>query len=156
MYEQITILGNLGRAPEMRYTPQGTAVSTFQVATSRKWLDAQGDLHEETKWWRVSTFGKQAENCNQYLDKGSKVLVTGELVADPKTGGPRVYTRKDGTAGAAFELRANNVRFLGRPANAAQNNDDGSEYVPRVNSTMEHGDAEMQHGGAMSEENLPF
>lgn len=156
MFEQVFIIGNLGRAPEMRYTPQGTAVTSFPVATSRKWTDAQGELREETTWFRVSTFGKQAEICNQYLDKGSKVLITGELACDPKTGGPRVYTRKDGTAGAAFELRATNVRFLGRSANAAQNNDDGSEYVPRANNTLESGDAEMQHGGGMVEENLPF
>lgn len=156
MYEQITIIGNLGRAPEMRYTPQGTSVTQMSIATTHKWTDAAGELREETKWWRVSTFGKQAENCNQYLDKGSKVLVAGELVCDPKTGGPRVYTRKDGTSGAAFELRANTVRFLGRPANAPQSGSpDGSEYVPHTNNTLETGDAEMQHGG-MSEENLPF
>ena len=124
MYQRLVLVGNLGRDPEMRYTPNGTPITNFSMATSRKWTDASGQIKEETAWFRISVFGKQAEICNQYLAKGRKVLVEGTLVVDEKTGGPRVYTRKDGTAGASFEVRATTVRFLstkgeGEPAGGA-------------------------------------
>ena len=112
MYQRLVLVGNLGRDPEMRYTPNGTPITNFSMATSRKWTDASGQIKEETAWFRISVFGKQAEICNQYLAKGRKVLVEGELIVDEKTGGPRVYTRKDGTAAASFEVRAGTVRFL--------------------------------------------
>ena len=112
MYQRLVLVGNLGRDPEMRYTPNGTPITTFPMATSRKWTDASGQAKEETAWFRISVFGKQAETCNQYLSKGKRVLVEGELTVDEKTGGPRVYTRKDGTAGASFEVRGTMVRFL--------------------------------------------
>jgi single-strand DNA-binding protein len=144
MYQRLVLVGNLGRDPEMRYTPNGTAVTTFPVATSRRWTDASGQLKEETAWFRVSVFGKQAEVCNQYLAKGRKVLVEGELVVDEKTGGPRVYTRKDGTAGASFEVRGNTVRFL----------------TPKGESEAGAGAAGISpvptDAGSMSEDDLPF
>lgn len=150
MYQKLVIVGNLGRDPEMRYTPQGNPVTQMSVATSRKWTDAAGTLKEETAWFRVSVWGKQAETCNQYLAKGSRVLVEGELVVDEKTGGPRVYTRKDGTTGAAFEMRGSVVRFLSR----ANENGQGGDLVPHVqNNTLEPGDREL---GGMTEEELPF
>ena len=113
MYQKIIIVGNLGRDPEMRYTPQGTPVTNLSVATNRKWTSADGTPGEETIWFRVSVWGKQAETCNQYLSKGRQVLVEGRLRPDPATGGPRVWTRQDGTPGASFEITALNVRFLG-------------------------------------------
>ncbi len=112
MYQRLVLVGNLGRDPEMRYTPNGTPITNFPMATSRKWTDAQGQVKEETAWFRIAVYGKQAEICNQYLAKGRKVLVEGTLIVDEKTGGPRVYTRKDGSAGASFEVRASTVRFL--------------------------------------------
>lgn len=111
MYQRLVIVGNLGRDPEMRYTPQGTAVTTLNVATSRKYKNSADVLKEETLWFRVSVWGKQAETVNQYLAKGSKVLVEGELTAD-ESGNPRVWTDKDGKPRASFEMRAINVRFL--------------------------------------------
>jgi single-strand DNA-binding protein len=112
MYHTIIIVGNLGRDPEMRYTPSGQAVTNFNVATNRQYTDSNGQQVKETIWFRVSTWGKQAETCNQYLKKGNKVLVEGRLVPDQATGGPRVWTRQDGTASASFEISANTVRFL--------------------------------------------
>jgi single-strand DNA-binding protein len=113
MYQKITIVGNLGRDPEMRYTPQGTPVTNFSVATTYKWTSADGTPIEETTWFRVSAWGRMAEVCNEYLSKGRQVLVEGRLRPDPQTGGPRVWTRQDGTAGASFEVHANTVKFLG-------------------------------------------
>lgn len=112
MYQQITIVGYLGRDPEMRFTPSGAAVTSFSVATSRSYTTNAGQKVDETTWFRVSVWGAQAESCNQYLKKGSPVLVVGRLRPDPQTGGPNVYTRNDGTPGASFEINAQNVRFL--------------------------------------------
>jgi single-strand DNA-binding protein len=112
MYHTIIIVGNLGKDPEMRYIPSGQAVTSFNVASNRQWTDSNGQQVKETIWFRVSAWGKQAETCNQYLKKGSKVLVEGRLTPDPSTGGPRIYNRQDGTSGASFEVTANTVRFL--------------------------------------------
>lgn len=112
MYHTILLVGNLGRDPEMRYTPSGQAVTSFNVATNRQYTGADGNQVKETTWFRVSTWGKQAETCNQYLKKGSKVLVEGRLNPDSATGGPRIWTRQDGSSGASFEVTANTVRFL--------------------------------------------
>jgi single-strand DNA-binding protein len=112
MYQSLTIVGNVGRDPEMRYTPTGAAVTSFSVATSRQYSNSAGETVKETAWFRVTVWGKQAETCNQYVKKGSKVLVEGRLTADPATGGPKVWTGKEGRPGASFEVTANTVRFL--------------------------------------------
>jgi single-strand DNA-binding protein len=112
MYQTIIIVGNLGKDPEMRYLPSGQAVTSFSVATNRQYTGQDGQPVKETTWFRVSVWGKQAESCNQYLKKGNKVLVEGRLTADPNTGGPKIWTRQDGTAASSFEVFANTVRFL--------------------------------------------
>ena len=112
MYQKIIVAGNLGRDPEMRYTPSGQAVTNFSMATNRQYTASDGQLVKETTWFRISAWGRLAETCNQYLRRGSKVLVEGRLNADPQSGGPRVYTRQDGTTGASFEITAETVRFL--------------------------------------------
>jgi single-strand DNA-binding protein len=96
----------------MRYLPSGEPVTTFSVATDRAWNDKNGQRQKETTWFRITVFGKQAEIVNQYLSKGRMVLVEGRLRPDPKTGGPAIYQRQDGTAGASFEVIANTIRFL--------------------------------------------
>ena len=112
MFHTIIVVGNVGRDPEMRYTPSGQAVTSFSVATSRQYTAANGQKVKETIWFRISAWGKQAEICNNYLHKGSRVLVEGRLVADPSSGGPRIWNRSDGTPGASFEISASTVRFL--------------------------------------------
>ena len=112
MYHTIILVGNLGRDPEMRYTPSGQAVTNFSVATNRQYTGSDGQLVKETIWFRVSTWGKAAENCSQFLKRGSKVLVEGRLVPDASTGGPRIWNRQDGTPSASFEVNAQTVRFL--------------------------------------------
>jgi len=107
MYQNTVVVGHLGRDPEMRYTPSGTPVTNFSIATTRKWTNAEGQPQEKTTWFRVSVFGKQAEACNQYLTKGRLVLVAGDIDVsawtDKATSEPR----------AKLELRARTVRFLG-------------------------------------------
>jgi single-strand DNA-binding protein len=120
MYQRIIIVGNLGGDPEMRYMPDGTAVTNFSVATNRRWTDgATGEPREETTWFRVSVWRKQAETANQYLTRGSRVLVEGRLRPDAQTGGPRTYTRQDGTVGASYEITADVVRFMSTRAEDA-------------------------------------
>ena len=112
MYHKIIIAGYLGKDPEMRYTQDGTAVTNFSVATSRKWNRADGTQVDETVWFRVTAWRRQAEVCNQYLQKGRLVLVEGRLRPDEK-GNPRTFTRNDGTPGASFEVTAQTIKFLG-------------------------------------------
>jgi single-strand DNA-binding protein len=119
MYQRLVLVGNLGRDPEMRYTPNGAPVTSFPVATSRRYSTADGQTKEETVWFRVSVWGKQAETANQYLAKGRKVLIEGNLVGD-ENGGPRIWTDKEGKPRASFEVRAFTVRFLESKRESAQ------------------------------------
>lgn len=126
MYQTLILAGNLGRDPEMRYTPSGQAVTSLNVATNRQYTGSDGNTVKETCWFRVSCWGKLAETVAQYLRKGSKVLIEGRLNPDPTTGGPKVWTRQDGSAGASYEVTASTVRFL--------------------SSAGEHGQGENGHG----------
>lgn len=79
MFNQITIIGNVGQDPETRYLPSGDAVVNFSVATSERWKDKDGNPQEKTQWHRVKAFGKLAEIMGQYLRKGSKVMIQGSM-----------------------------------------------------------------------------
>ncbi|MBK8986299.1 MAG: single-stranded DNA-binding protein [Chloroflexi bacterium] len=128
MYQKVTIVGNLGQDPDMRYMPDGQAVTNLSLATNRRWTDrTTGEMQEEVTWVRVSVWGKQAEASNQYLSKGQKVLVEGRLRPDPATGGPRLWTRQDGTVGASYEVVADRVIFLGG-GNGANGNGNGNGH----------------------------
>lgn len=127
MYQSITVIGRLGRDPEMRYLPTGDAVTGFSMATDRQYNGKDGQKVKETTWFRVSVFGKQAEIANQYLSKGKMVLVEGRLRPDPKTGGPATFTKQDGTVGTSFEIVANTVRFLSPKDEAAVGGDEAPE-----------------------------
>jgi single-strand DNA-binding protein len=112
-HQNCQIIGRLGADPEMRFVPSGQPVTNFSVATNRKYLDGEGKEVSETAWFKVAAWGKMAEACNRYLQKGSQVYVEGRLVVDPSTGGPAIWTRQDGRPAASFELHANLIRFLG-------------------------------------------
>ena len=113
-YQQTIVVGNLGQDPEMRYLPSGDAVTNFSLATNKSRIDKDtGERIDTPTWFRISVWGKAAESANEYLSKGRTVLVQGELRPDPQTGGPKVFTRQDGTAGASYELTAYTWRFVG-------------------------------------------
>lgn len=135
-YHKLIIIGNLGRDPEMRYSPSGDPVTSMNIASNRIYTDGSGQRQKETTWFRVSVWGKQAESCNTYLKKGSMVLIEGELKPDKETGNPRTYTRTDGTTGASYEVTARTVRFL----------------TPRGTSAEDM----MEDGGDLGEEEIPF
>ena len=131
MFQTTILIGNLGKEPEMRYTSAGQPVTTLSVATNRRYNDANGQSQNETTWFRVSVWGKQAESCNQYLHKGSRVVVEGRLTPDPETGSPHIW-ESNGKVGASYEVTASTVRFLSareehtesEPTSAASTGDD--------------------------------
>jgi single-strand DNA-binding protein len=127
MLQKVTIVGNLGKDPAMRYTSDGKPVTNFSVATNRRWTNGDGTAGEETVWFRVTCWGKMAEACNEYLSKGRQVLVEGRLRPDPETGGPRIWTGDDGIARASFEVTARTVKFLGSSQGNGGNSNGGTE-----------------------------
>lgn len=106
-FSKITIVGYLGKDPELKYTPQGASVTTFSVATTEKRKNIAGEAEEHTTWFRVTVWGKQAEACAQYLTKGSQVYVEGRLRMES-------YTDREGAARHSLEVNASDVQFLGR------------------------------------------
>jgi len=101
------IIGNLGRDPEMRYTPSGQAVTQFTVAVNRNYKDQQGERQEETEWFRVVAWGQQAEFAAEYLRKGAKVYVEGRIQT-------RQWEGQDGQKRYTTELVANTIQTLER------------------------------------------
>ena len=134
-FHTIIVVGNLGKDPEMRYTPAGQAVTSFNVASSRQYTNQEGQQIKETVWFRVSAWGKLAETCNNYLKKGKTVLVEGRLMAN-ENGSPRIFTRKDGSSGASFEITAQTVRFIG-----SNRTEGGEGHAEEVADAGEDGDS---------------
>jgi len=105
MVNEAIIIGNLGKPPEVRFTPSGQATARFSVATSERWTDKSGQKQERTTWHNVVVWDKTAEACGQYLDKGSKVYVRGRI-------DNRSYEDKDGNKKYISEIVAREVKFL--------------------------------------------
>lgn len=108
MYQQISLIGNLGNDPEMRYTATGVPVTSFRMAVSKSWAGQDGQQQEKVTWFRVTAWNKLAETVSQYLSKGRQVLVVGEVEE------AKAYVDKMGDLKATIEIRANTVRFLGQ------------------------------------------
>jgi single-strand DNA-binding protein len=104
---KIMIIGNLGKEPEMRFTPSGNPVTTFSVATNRVFNTQDGERKEETEWFTVVTWNRLAENCNQFLTKGQQVYVEGRLHT-------RNWEGQDGQKRTSVEIIASNVIFLSK------------------------------------------
>ncbi|MBX3085253.1 MAG: single-stranded DNA-binding protein [Anaerolineae bacterium] len=113
MYQQVIIIGNVGRDPELSYTPQGVAVAKFTVAVNK--VTGKGETRKEkTTWFRVSVWRERAETASQYIRKGSKIMVIGEVDVN-------AYIDKNGAAQATLELTANDFKFL----DSRQSGDEG-------------------------------
>ena len=110
---KVILIGNLGKDPELRYTPNSKAVATFSLATTEKWKDKEGQLQEKTEWHNIVAWGKQAEICKEYLKKGSSVYVEGRLQH-------RSYDDKDGNKKYITEIVARSVQMLGRKGEAKE------------------------------------
>jgi len=103
---RVILVGNLGKDPEVRYTPSGQAVAKFPLATTDNWTDQGGQRQEKTEWHNVVVWGKQAENCGQYLAKGRQVYIEGSIRS-------RSYDDKEGNKRYITEVVAQRVQFLG-------------------------------------------
>lgn len=105
---KVQITGRLGASPEMRYTAQGSAITTFRVASNRSWRNTEGEIHEETEWFRVVAWDRLAEVCNEWLDKGARVYVEGRLQT-------RQWQSQEGQRRSMTEVVANDLIILDRP-----------------------------------------
>jgi len=127
----MTLIGNLGNDPEMRFTPNGNAVTSFNVATNRRYTTADGERHEETEWFTVVCWNKLAEQCNQYLTKGRLIYVEGRARLASWEG-------QDGQTRSRIEVNADRVSFLDRqggggapPSGESRSTDtDGGDFSP--------------------------
>jgi single-strand DNA-binding protein len=111
-FNKITIVGYLGRDPELRYTPQGTAVCKLSVATTERRKNAAGQPEEHTTWFRVTVWGRQAELANEYLSRGRQVYIEGRLRLEE-------YTNREGNPRISPEVNATDIQFLGQRSDAA-------------------------------------
>lgn len=125
MYSKTEIIGDLGRDPEMRYTPTGQAVTNFSVATTNTYTKKDGEKVKETTWFRVSVWGNMAEACNKYLTKGSRVFVDGHVKL-------RVYQKEDKTWDGTLELNASSVKFLDKLNGAPKKEQPQGEYYDNM------------------------
>ena len=108
MYQQIILIGNLGQDPKTTITPRGISVTSFSVAANRSWTTQDGNRQDKTTWFRVSAWKRLAETCHQYLSKGQRVLVVGEVEA------PRTWVDREGNTRASLEVRARYVQFFNK------------------------------------------
>ena len=129
-FNKITIVGYLGRDPELRYTPQGTAVCNMSIATTEKRRDVSGETEEHTIWFRVTAWGRQAELAAEYLAKGRQVYVEGRLRLEQ-------YTDRDGNPRTSAEVNASDIQFLGQRADTQERDVERTEDNGRADEEMD-------------------
>ena len=143
MYQLITLVGNLGTDPELRYTPSGVPVANFRLAVNKRWTGNDGQRQEKTTWFRVTTWRKQAEVCAQHLAKGRQVMIVGEVDE------ARPWTDNEGNQRASLEVTAQNVTFLGNRGDAPMD----MEGAPTAAQQAPSGASANE---AVGEEDIPF
>jgi single-strand DNA-binding protein len=105
-FNKIILVGNLGRDPELRYTPQGTPVCSFSLATNERRKDKTGEMQDQTTWFKVTLWGRQAETASQYLTKGRPIYIEGRLRVEE-------WTDRDGKPRHTLEVHATDMQFIG-------------------------------------------
>lgn len=105
-FNKVILIGNLGKDPDLRYTAQGTPVCSFSIATNERRKDRNGELQDQTTWFRVTLWQKRAENASQYLQKGMPVYIEGRLRVEE-------YTDRDGKPRHSLEVEATEMQFIG-------------------------------------------
>lgn len=144
-FNKIIIVGNLGRDPELRYTPQGDAVCNISVATSEKRRDKAGDLQDITTWFRVTLWRKQAENASKYLTKGRPVYIEGRLHVEE-------WTDRDGNNRWTLEVTATDMQFIGSRGAETDSSEDSSMSSDEDDNFA----AETSTATAASDDDIPF
>ena len=128
MLNQVNLIGNVGRNPDVRYTAGGQPVTNFSVATAERWVDKSGNKQEKTEWHDIVAWGKLAENVGKFVQKGSKVFVTGKIQT-------KAWTDKNGADRKTKEILANQVVFLSSNPNQNQEPGQGSaDFQPQSES----------------------
>ena len=158
---KVILIGNLGKDPELRYTPGGQAVCDLSIATTDQWTDKSGERKEQTEWHRVVVWGKQAENCSQYLTKGRQCYIEGRLRT-------RQWDDKEGNKRYTTEIVAQTVQFLGggrgegagasrgeRPSGPRRESGGGGDMGP-PDDFGGGGGAGGPPGGGMGDDDIPF
>jgi single-strand DNA-binding protein len=144
-FNKITIVGHLGRDPVLRYTPQGTAVCDFSVATSeRRSGGGAGDSQDITTWFKITLWGKQAEVANQYLSKGKQVYIEGRLRQTE-------YTDREGMKRTSLEVNATDIQFLG-----ARGEEGGASAAPSSRPATSSAPTSSHDDRQPSDEDIPF
>ncbi len=148
---KVILIGNLGKAPEVRFTPSGQAVANFTLATNETWNDKSGQKQERTEWHRIVVWGKLAELCGQYLTKGRQCYVEGRLQT-------REWTDKENKKNYTTEVVAQTVQFLGgkgegAPVGAGRSNGMTEDYGSPPPGMMDDGPGPGPQGG---EDDIPF
>jgi single-strand DNA-binding protein len=142
-FNKITIVGNLGRDPELRYTPQGTPVCTFTMATNDRRKDKNGEMQDQTTWFRITLWNRQAETASQYLHKGKSVYIEGRLRVDE-------YTDRDGKSRYTLEVTATDMQFIG-----SRQDDQGQERAAS-SSASTSGSTGPSEPAELTDEEIPF
>ena len=138
-FNKIILVGNLGRDPELRYTPQGTPVCNFTVATNEKRKDRAGEMQDQTTWFRVTLWGKQAETASQYLTKGRPIYIEGRLRVDE-------WTDRDGKQRFTLDVNATDMQFIGGGR---------SDEVPHSGSRPSQSESPLPEA-EVSDDDIPF
>lgn len=121
-FQNITILGRVGAAAELRFTPSGTAVAGFSLASNETWKDSNGTKQERVTWHRCTLWGKAAESLAEYITKGKMIMVTGTVTA-------RAYAGKDGNPAASLEVKVEQLRFAGGNGGDSGNHADPTDSI---------------------------
>ena len=149
-FNKIIVVGNLGRDPELRYTPQGTAVCDFSIATNEKKRDKAGEMQDVTTWFRITSWNKLAENASKYLAKGRPVYVEGRLRVEE-------WTDRDGKTRFNLEVNATDIQFLGGGNNENTSGGSSSNNEYSQANEFEAGDsAAAGNTVAPSDDDIPF
>jgi len=152
-FNKIILVGNLGRDPELRYTPQGTAVCSFSVATNEKRKDRAGEFQNITTWFRVTLWGKQAENANKFLTKGNPVYIEGRLRTEE-------WTDRDGKARTSLEVQATDMQFIGSRSDSEYggggHDEGGFSSGSGGHEEESHPAAAPSGGGGGGDDDIPF
>lgn len=148
-FNKIIIIGNLGRDPELRYTPQGSAVCNFPVATSERRKNASGEQEEITTWFRVSAWGRQAELANEYLTKGKPVYAEGRLRVEE-------YTDRDGKPRTSLEVNATDVQFISQRGDEAAQPVSNAEQKPAGAQAAGQAFSAKPNGVEIQDDDIPF
>ena len=144
-FNKIILVGNLGRDPELRYTPQGTPVCSFTMATNERRKGRDGEMQDTTTWFRVSLWGRQAETASQYLTKGRPVYIEGRLRVEE-------WTDKEGRARYTLEVHATDMQFIGGRSDEASGGVGGNAR-PASSGPAER---ESHDDAPLSDEDIPF